>query len=205
MIVAVRRPADTESTVSSLPHATSARTRTLGERRGRDALDAVPEHRHECRCRAAHAKRTLEFVDRRLRDRAPRAPRAAQSAAEDPVPSGCDPIQAREPRRHQQVREQSAAASARERVAVEQHDACDGLRRLRRDRDGDRRAERVPDEHGPVDAESPVERLDELGPVRKRVRPAPLRVAERRQVERVHAMRAAEQRRRPRARPTTAR
>src|SRR5581483_5543352 len=144
---------------------------------------------------AGDAEGALPLIEERVRERSRRlAPGAAQALSEQPIPAGCDPEDRREPRRHKQMGEEAGAAAAGQRVPVEEDDARYVLGRLGRERDGDRGSKRVPDHDRAVDVEAGLEGLDELRPVRERERAAPLRVAEGRQINGVHAVRPAEKR-----------
>ena len=167
----------------------------VDERRDRDALDPVPEHRCERRGGAGDAERPLPLLDeRRGERRLVRPPGGCEPAAEEPVPVGGDPVEARVPGRQQQVREPGRAAAAGKRVSVEEHDARDPAWGVGGHRDGHRRAEGVADEQRPPQAELPRESANEAGPPRERERATPLGVPEGRQVERVDPVRAPEPR-----------
>ena len=155
---------------------------------------------------SAHAKLAFPELEPRVRRlRRVRRERSLHDASDEPVGARDDPEDRRVVRIQEQVREPAAAAADGQRVAVQQHDPGNCARPSQRGRDRHRRAERMADEHGPADAELRVERAHELDPVRERERPAPLRIAERRQVEREHTVRARRAASRRPARPTTAR
>lgn len=157
----------------------------------RDALDAVAEQRPEGAVGPLDAKRPLELLEQPMRERRRARPGVPDDPAYEPVRARGESEERRVPRRKKQVRE-PAGPAARERIAVDQNDPARGGGVGERRADRHRGAERMTDQDRSREVHLAREVEYELAPVRQRVGPSPLRVPERRQVEREHAMRSPE-------------
>lgn len=157
-----------------------------------EALDPIPQHRAECVERPLHLERALPLVEELARERRMVRIRVGEAAPEDPVRARHDPEDARDPRTYEKPAQPGRRTPGRDRVAVEQHDAVRVASPPERRGDDVRSAEGMADENWMAQSEAHLERANELRPAAQRVGALAFRVAERRQVERVHAVVAAE-------------